>query len=224
MARTVFANSRNFSHKGSGDKSLNSAPDVCKTPIGSATPPIPYGIVSQASDLAKHTKTVFIDGNPTAIESSTHTKCSGDQPGVAKGIASGTTGDKTQFVTFSFDVLCEGEGVVRHLDSTTMNNVNTGGSLLGVSDLPAELPDNGTVEVIFQRKPHKRHCRWWAREKQLGYDDHLYDFEHTAGSDSGDLDSLGSVMAFELSPGTCTFTPVDFYLEIEDWIKEQLTS
>lgn len=138
MTRTVFANKRNFSHKGSNDKSLFTAPDVCKTPVGAATPPIPYPVVSQVADLAQATSTVFIDGNPTAIASSTHTKCSGDEAGTATGLLSGTTGKQTHFTSYSFDVKAEGEGVVRHMDMTTMNNRNTMGMNMGAPTTVSE--------------------------------------------------------------------------------------
>lgn len=150
MTRSVFANKRNFSHKGSGDKSLCTAPDVCKTPVGSATPPLPYPVVSQAADLAQPTSSVLIDGNPTAIASSTHTKCSGDQAGSATGIISGTTGSKTQFASYSFDVKAEGEGVVRHMDMTTMNNRNTVGINLGAPTVASEIDlKAGESESIY---------------------------------------------------------------------------
>lgn len=138
MARTVFANNRSFSHRGSGDQSVCSTPDICKTPIGSSTPPIPYPVISRARDASGYTSTVTIDGHPTAIASSSHTRCTGDEAGSAKGIISGTTGSKTQFITNSFDVKCEGEGVVRHMDLTTMNNGNTLGVLYGTSTTPAD--------------------------------------------------------------------------------------
>ena len=148
MARTVFANNRNFSHKGSSDKSISSAPDVCKTPMGTATPPIPYPVISQASNAGGYSTSVFIDGNPTALASSTHTRCSGDQAGCAKGVASGTVGDKTQFTTYSFDVRVEGEGVVRHMDMTTMNNGNTVGSVLGIATSPANPAEDQQAECM----------------------------------------------------------------------------
>lgn len=150
MSRSVYANNRSFSHKGSGDKSICSAPDVCKTPVGSSTPPIPYGVSSQVSDLQQSTSSVTIDGNPTAIASSFHAQCTGDQAGSAKGLISGTTGDKTAFVSYSFDVKAEGEGVVRHMDSTTMNNRNTMGMNLGAATAPAAIADESAeVEDIF---------------------------------------------------------------------------
>lgn len=150
MTRSVFANSRNFSHKGSGDKSASSAPDVCKTPIGSATPPIPYPVSSKAADLAKATSSVIIDGNPTATANSTHTQCTGDQAGSAKGLISGTTGSKTQFVSYSFDVKAEGEGIVRHMDLTTMNNSNTIGMNYGAATSATTITvEDATVDSIY---------------------------------------------------------------------------
>lgn len=131
MTRSVFANSRNFSHKGSGDKCASGPPDVCKTPMGNSTPPIPYPVMSKVADLDKGTSSVLIDGNSTAIASSTHIQCTGDQAGSAKGLASGTTADKTHFVSYSFDV--KAEGVVRHMDATMMNNRNTMGTNYGAA-------------------------------------------------------------------------------------------
>lgn len=150
MTRSVFANTRNFSHKGSGDKSTCSAPDVCKTPMGSAVPPIPYPVSSQVADLAQPTSTVIIDGNPTAIASSTHTQCTGDQAGSATGLISGTTGSKTHFASYSFDVKAEGEGIVRHMDLTTMNNRNTIGMNFGAATAATTIEvEDVNVEPIY---------------------------------------------------------------------------
>ncbi|PCK09628.1 MAG: hypothetical protein COA42_03040 [Alteromonadaceae bacterium] len=141
MGRSVFANSRNFSHKGSGDKSLCTAPDVCKTPIGTSTPPIPYFVVSQVTKLADGSSTVSIEGNPTSLAGSSHSKCSGDEPGTAKGVCSSKTTDETKFTSYSFDVKCDGEGVVRAFDTSTMNKVNTIGMVLGSVTSPSIIVD-----------------------------------------------------------------------------------
>jgi len=142
MGSTVFANTRGFSHKGSGDKSNSTVPDICKTPIGTATPPIPYAIKSNAADADGYSSSVFIDGNPTAIESSKHSKSAGDAAGKANGIISGSTKDITEFLTYSFDVKTEGEGTVRHADMTTMNKANTLGMVKGSSTSPATIPED----------------------------------------------------------------------------------
>jgi len=147
MTRSVFANNRNFSHKGSGDKSNSTVPDICKTPIGTATPPIPYSVVSKAADAGGFSSSVFIDGNPTALESSSHTKCAGDAAGKANGLISGSTKEKSEFITSSFDVKTEGEGTVRHADMTTMNKTNTIGLVKGKSTSPEQIPDLEDVEL-----------------------------------------------------------------------------
>ncbi|WP_111642047.1 DUF4150 domain-containing protein [Marinimicrobium alkaliphilum] len=146
MSSSVFANNRNCSHKGSGDKSLCTAPDVCKTPIGTGTPPIPYFVSSHASNLGKTAGSVKVDGNPVAIASSEHSQCMGDQAGTAKGLISSTTGDKTAFMSYSFDVKAEGEGIARHMDLTSMNNRNTVGMNLGTMTPPV-MSDLSTDEV-----------------------------------------------------------------------------
>lgn len=153
MTRSVYANNRNLSHKGSGDTAMSTAPDVCKTPVGSSTPPIPYPVLSQSSDLQGGTTTVSIDGHPTAIASSSHSRCSGDEAGSAAGIISGTTGNKTEFASYSFDVRLEGEGAVRHLDATTMNNRNTMGINMGAATAPAQIEEEeaeGIYTLSFQ--------------------------------------------------------------------------
>lgn len=224
MARTVFANKRNFSHKGSGDTSICSAPDVCKTPVGSATPPIPYPITSMISDLGSGTSSVSIDGNSTAIASSTHTKCTGDQPGSLNGLISSTMGDKTQFSSYSFDVKCEGEGVVRHMDMTTMNNSNTVGGVLGAMDggEKIEVIKEEAISIIFQRKPRTMKHEWWPKERRLAYSDESYDLTTTTDCKGDNLDGMGSVAIGDLPPGDCSIKYSEFYTEIEDWINERL--
>ena len=40
-----------MAHKGSGDKSVASAPDVCKAQVGNAVVAIPYPNVAESKDL-----------------------------------------------------------------------------------------------------------------------------------------------------------------------------
>jgi len=139
MSHSVFANNMGFSHKGSGDKSISTAPDMCKTPVGTSTPPIPYVVTSQVASLKGGSSSVLISGQPTALASSSHGQCMGDQPGTAKGLISSATGDKTEFVSYSFDVKVEGEGAVRHLDASTMNKANTVGINMGMATAPTKI-------------------------------------------------------------------------------------
>ncbi|MCF6323060.1 MAG: DUF4150 domain-containing protein [Gammaproteobacteria bacterium] len=146
----VFTNSRSNIHKGSGDKAVASAPDVCKTPVGSAVVPVPYPNISQSSTLKKGSKTVKINGQPTALKGSTFASSDGDQAGSLGGIASGVTGKETEFISYSFDVKIEGRNVVRHADMTTHNKKNTMGMVLGSSTTPAVIKKNKKYECDWK--------------------------------------------------------------------------
>ncbi|VAW64470.1 hypothetical protein MNBD_GAMMA11-557 [hydrothermal vent metagenome] len=142
MAHDVFTNGRSNIHKGSGDKAVAGAPDVCKTPIGSAVVPIPYPNISQSSTLKKGSLSVKINGKPACLEKSTFDSSSGDQAGRLGGIISGTTGKETRFISSSFDVQIEGQNAVRHADATTHNHGNTMGVVYGSSTAPSVIKKN----------------------------------------------------------------------------------
>lgn len=102
--------------------SVSVAPDVCKTPMGGSTPPVPYPVVSKLepakdashsvhaneSRVQKHDKTVM----PTT---------EGDEPGTAKGVVSGTVGQQSWSQEHSPNVKANDQPVVRHDDKTQMN-------------------------------------------------------------------------------------------------------
>lgn len=155
----VFANRRNIIHKGSKDKAFATAPDVCKTPPGPV--PIPYPNISFSKDLKKGSKSVKINGQPAALQKSNFSKSIGDQAGVAKGIISGTVGDKTEFVNYSFDVQIEGQGVVRHGDTTLHNKKNTLGMVLGSSTAPSKI-DNEHLKCPYCGKKEHDFARKWG--------------------------------------------------------------
>lgn len=146
----VFSNSRNIIHKGSGDKAIASAPDVCKTQVGNSVVPIPYPNISQSSDLSKGSKSVKVNGQPAALKDSNFSSSKGDQAGSLKGVASGAVGDKTEFTSYSFDVKFEGKNVVRHADMTTHNKKNTIGMTMG----------SMTAPVIIKENEKKYKCDW----------------------------------------------------------------
>ncbi|MCL4662495.1 DUF4150 domain-containing protein [Burkholderia multivorans] len=58
-------------------------PDVCKTPMGSSTPPVPYPVTASLGDSQMTSKTVFANGNPIVrFDSSFAPNTIGDQAGV----------------------------------------------------------------------------------------------------------------------------------------------
>lgn len=126
MPVTVGANFLSVVHKGSNGIAFV-FPDVCLTPAPPAPNPvpIPYPNIAMSSDSSKTAKKVKADGNPICHQSSTFSRSTGDEPGVNKGVASGTQMSKAEFVTYSFDVKAEGKGVTRAFDLMLHNSKNT---------------------------------------------------------------------------------------------------
>ncbi len=126
MPVTINANGLSIIHEDSGGKASATLPDVCLTVVGPSVVPIPYTNSAKSSDLADGSKTVTADGgNSIAIKSCSFSKSSGDAAGTNKGIVSGTTEGKAEFITSSPTVKIEGKGVCRLSDQMTMNNMNT---------------------------------------------------------------------------------------------------
>ena len=91
--------------------------------------------------LAKGSKSVKINAQPTTLKKSNWSKSIGDQAGVAKGIISNKVADKTEFISYSFDIKIEAQDVVRHADMTTHNAKNTVGMAYGSSTAPATIEE-----------------------------------------------------------------------------------
>jgi len=123
---TVFANNMGISHKGSGANSTV-FPDVCMTPVGHSSVPIPYSNLAKSADIANGSVTVKIEGKMGAIKGCNYSKSTGDEPGSDKGISSGTITDKAEFVTYSPNVKIEGKNACRNGDIMTHNKKNTVG-------------------------------------------------------------------------------------------------
>ena len=124
MATTTSVNGQTVVHETSGG-TLNTSPDVCLTPMGNSVVPIPYSNSATSKDTANGSTSVFVDGNPIMLKDSVFSQSAGDEPGVALGVGSGTTGGVAKFTNYSFDVKVEGRNVCRRLDPMTSNNGNT---------------------------------------------------------------------------------------------------
>ncbi|MEI6539764.1 MAG: PAAR-like domain-containing protein [Planctomycetota bacterium] len=127
MPVTININNISLCHKGSNGISTATIPDVCKTPAPPAPPvPIPYPNIAMSMDLMKGTKTVKADGGMMcAIDGSEFMKSTGDEPGVAGGVASSTFIKEATWITFSMDVKFEGKGACRLTDKMFHNHQNT---------------------------------------------------------------------------------------------------
>lgn len=129
MGNPVFANGMEISSKSMGGKSICEFPDVCFTPPQTpATPPgvpIPYPNTGLASDTTDGSTTVKIGNQEVMLKDKSDFKQStGDEAGAApkKGLVTSTTKGAVFFISWSMNVMFEGENVVRNLDMTTHNH------------------------------------------------------------------------------------------------------
>jgi uncharacterized Zn-binding protein involved in type VI secretion len=103
-------------------------PDVCQTPAGPTTVPIPYPNIGKLSDAQDASPDVTAEGDPVILLSSTISSTSGDEAGTA-----GPHGGSVKFTQASSTVLANGKGVVRMGDPTVQNDVASGFVLGGVT-------------------------------------------------------------------------------------------
>ncbi|WP_323859100.1 DUF4150 domain-containing protein [Xenorhabdus doucetiae] len=97
-------------------------PDVCKTPMGSSTPPIPYPVIAKLADSSTPEKTVRANGQPVVVFARSFIpQTIGDQPGVANGVKSGTVGGKCHPQEHTKTVRAGNKLVLRHGDKFWMN-------------------------------------------------------------------------------------------------------
>ena len=109
---------------------VSTTPDFCKTPVGASTPPLPYTIKGEfkqasavSSSVKSHSEAVILH-NRSYIPSVT-----GDAPGSAKGIKSGTVGKRVETLAFSGSYGANGTQLVREGDRVWMNDRNTVGQI-----------------------------------------------------------------------------------------------
>lgn len=121
MPSTVNINSRSLVHASSAGMS-QAFPDVCKTPAPPAPSPvpIPYPNIAMSSDT-DGTATVKGNGASCMVKGSNFRMSSGDEAGVAMGVASNKIKGKAEFVMYSFDVKIEGNNACRLSDPMQQN-------------------------------------------------------------------------------------------------------
>ncbi|BCQ25990.1 DUF4150 domain-containing protein [Caballeronia sp. NK8] len=97
-------------------------PDVCKTPVGGSTPPVPYPVTATLASSAGVISTVRANGHALFVfDASYAPETNGDQAGSANGVASNTVGAKCSPIEKSSTVRAQGKYVVRHGDMFWMN-------------------------------------------------------------------------------------------------------
>ncbi|MGS4947725.1 PAAR-like domain-containing protein [Meridianimarinicoccus sp. RP-17] len=109
-----------------------SFPDVLMTPVpGSSPVPIPYPNIAQLSDASDTAASVNAGGKPVVVESSSISSSSGGEAGSNGGVTSGGQNGECTFSTASSTVFANGAAVVRMGDTTSQNDGNAVGTVLG---------------------------------------------------------------------------------------------
>jgi Domain of unknown function (DUF4150) len=105
-----------------GWKVVSDSPDVCKTPMGAATPPVPYPVTAELIMTTGVAMTVRANDCPVVVyDQSVVPMTIGDSAGVALGTDSGTVMGKCYPKGKSTTVRAEKKLVVRHDDEFWMN-------------------------------------------------------------------------------------------------------
>ncbi|PHV03807.1 hypothetical protein CSQ96_29100, partial [Janthinobacterium sp. BJB412] len=105
-------------------------PDICKTPIGPSTPPIPYSIIGEFADAVGASPNVKSQSEPVILHQRSYIPTvKGDEPGTAGGIKSGTTGKRVETKTASSSYRANGSYLVQVGREVWMNDRNTIGKI-----------------------------------------------------------------------------------------------
>jgi hypothetical protein len=127
----VYANGMEVSAKKDANKSICAMPDVCLSPPSppAGPVPIPYPNTATASDTSGGSKSVKIGGDEVGLKNKSDYKTSkGDEAAtrsLGMGVVSHTIQGKMKHAAWSMDVKIEGNNVIRHMDLTTHNHINT---------------------------------------------------------------------------------------------------
>jgi uncharacterized Zn-binding protein involved in type VI secretion len=106
-------------------------PNICLTPAGPATVPIPYPSIAQLADAKDASTDVLAGGKGVILEGKTKVETtSGDEAGTGMGVPSGTQGKECTFTKGSSTVKVNGAAVVRLGDPTQQNKNNAIGTVL----------------------------------------------------------------------------------------------
>jgi len=117
-----------------GGGSTMAMPDVCKTPAPPAPPiPLPYPNMAQLAMGMPPVPNVLIGGAPSLNKASKIPISSGDEPGVAGGVISGTIIGEVEFIMGSMIVTIGGKPAVRFGDPVKANKGNAVGSVIAPS-------------------------------------------------------------------------------------------
>ncbi|WP_167758617.1 RHS repeat-associated core domain-containing protein [Zemynaea arenosa] len=141
-------------------------PDICKTPIGASTPPIPYNIIGEFVDTLQASPNVKSRSEPVYLHGKSYiSTVKGDMPGKAGGVKSGTVGDRAESKAGSSTLRANLASTFQTARQVWMNAKNT----LGVAY------ERSAQAARERLKPYAQK-----------YKDEISDSVHQFGRDAGD--------------------------------------
>lgn len=114
-------------------------PDTCQTPQPSGTVPVPYPNMAMSPIASPTTYKVMIAGMPALTKNSKISISSGDEAGVAGGVACGQIMGEAKFTSGSFRVKFEGDAAVSFGSLTSQNANNAVGCVLLVGQFSVSI-------------------------------------------------------------------------------------
>lgn len=101
---------------------ISLAPDVCWTPIGDKSVPIPYPITHDMGKSTQCSDNVYVDGKPVFLHRMSFVdNVEGDEPGSDGGVVSRVNMKISHSLMYSRNVYVNGHEVVRTGDMMHMN-------------------------------------------------------------------------------------------------------
>ena len=104
------------------------APDVCKTPVGSAVVPIPYMILSRLSWSKTTASSTKMTGQEAFTMASRTDKVVGDEPGTVGGVKSGVNRGWCRPKSNKTSVFVEGRELIQNDNLYEMNCAGPNGA------------------------------------------------------------------------------------------------
>lgn len=146
-------------------KAVSTAPSFNKTPVGSATPPLPYPVTQDLSSSTGTVNSVLLNGQPAyVLDGSKQPTCIGDAAGSLGGVKSGTVGGKVEPVKGSGTVRFGGKPSVREGDPCTLNSGNCPGVYVTAPEPARPAPGQAKADANPPVRPETpAEQGWWAK-------------------------------------------------------------
>jgi hypothetical protein len=154
---------------------VSTSPDVCRAPVN----PVPFPVYGVGGDDTNYTSTVRSNGLIIKKWDSKFSKTNGDGPGTGLGLMSGTVGDVVEPTSHSPIVRVQGQPIIRHRDTCTLNKGNCPGEYIHAKSTDVHKAPDGKDEQ------DKKKSGWQS------FKDQLYDKSGTVQTADGVIGKAG---------------------------------